>query len=179
MERNYQRICSILFYTFFFIYLSLLLHALIFQRIHWPMAMRSINIVPFYTISNYVLEFVRGSVYSRFAFDNLFFNILFFTPLGLYLPILRSGKKTITYFSWILSFSLAVEILQWCFRLGAADIDDVILNSFGGFLGLMAYKALFAVFKQQKRVRFCITVLSTVAGIPALYFAYRHIFGIH
>ena len=175
MKRNHQIICSALFYIFFAVYLILLLHALIFQRIGWS-SMRSINLIPFYTIGSYVLEIARSSANSRFAFDNLFFNVVFFIPLGMYLPILQRRERIIICLSWIVLFSITVEILQWCFRLGAADIDDVILNSLGGLIGLLAYKALLALLKEKQRVRLFITIISAVAGIPALYMAYRYIF---
>jgi len=175
MKRSYQRICSILFYTFLFTYLSLLLHALIFQRIHWPITARSVNLIPFDTIGDYVLELVHGSDSDRLAFDNLLFNILFFVPLGLYLPLFGADRNVMSCFKWILLFCVAVEVLQWSFRLGVADIDDVILNCLGGFLGLMMYKVLLTACKQKQKVRLCTTILSVAAGLPALYFAYDHI----
>jgi glycopeptide antibiotics resistance protein len=36
-------------------------------------------------------------------------------------------------------FSVAVEIIQYIFAIGATDITDVITNTLGGFIGLGLY----------------------------------------
>jgi glycopeptide antibiotics resistance protein len=38
--------------------------------------------------------------------------------------------------------SLSVETLQYVFRVGVADIDDVLLNTAGGWAGVWVYLAL-------------------------------------
>lgn len=38
--------------------------------------------------------------------------------------------------------SLAVETIQFIFTVGSADIDDLILNTIGAWLGYIAYKGI-------------------------------------
>lgn len=36
--------------------------------------------------------------------------------------------------------SLFIEVVQYVFALGATDVDDIILNLIGGFIGLIIFK---------------------------------------
>ncbi|WP_054767802.1 VanZ family protein [Lysinibacillus parviboronicapiens] len=62
--------------------------------------------------------------------------------------------------------SVAVEILQYLFKVGATDIDDIILNGLGGFLGIVIYKILCKIFKDK--VKYAIGFISIIAGITFL-----------
>lgn len=172
MNKKYALLWSILLYVSFAIYLALLLYLLFFQRMaigggHF--ATRSVNLAPFATIRNYA-EVGQG-LYDSFAWTNIFGNILMFAPLGLYLPVMISGKKIRTYALWLLLFTVCAEILQWIFAIGVTDIDDVILNWLGGMMGLMAYKILLALFRQEHRVKVFTAVFSTIVGVPVLFIA--------
>lgn len=61
---------------------------------------------------------------------------------------------------------MAVEILQYVFKVGATDIDDIILNGLGGFLGIMIYKILHKIFKDK--VGYAIELASLIAGVTFL-----------
>ena len=39
----------------------------------------------------------------------------------------------------IASTSIAIEVLQYVFKRGASDIDDLILNTAGGLIGILIY----------------------------------------
>ncbi len=99
------------------------------------------NFVPFETILRYIN-------YSRY-FDldiiiiNLLGNLLIFTPMGFLLPLLSKKFRK----AWIVICvgfisSLAVESIQFIFTVGSADIDDLILNTLGAWLGYLAYKSI-------------------------------------
>jgi len=69
----------------------------------------------------------------------MFDNFIFFVPLGLLLGInykLVSLKRKTAF---VLVVSLVVEIIQFIFAIGIADITDVIMNTLGGFVGLALY----------------------------------------
>ena len=97
------------------------------------------NFVPFDTIMRYIN-------YSHyFNLDlivvNLLGNLLIFTPMGFLLPLLSRRFRRV----WPVLFvgfisSLAVETIQFIFRVGSTDIDDLILNTAGAWLGYIAYK---------------------------------------
>lgn len=99
------------------------------------------NVVPFQTISNYIKA--SGQINASVWVSNLFGNVLAFMPLGFFLPLLfkRFMKFWPTLFL-ILFSTLAVECLQYVFRVGSFDIDDIILNTLGGAIGYLFYKAV-------------------------------------
>lgn len=70
-------------------------------------------------------------------------NIITFIPYGFFvLPLISRHKKKI--FSVLcltvlagFVFSLCIEISQWAFGVGVSEIDDLILNTSGVFLGAL------------------------------------------
>ncbi len=66
-------------------------------------------------------------------------NCIFFIPFGLLLSINFKKTGTLTKLAFISLFSLAAELIQYIFAIGATDITDLITNTFGGFLGLTLY----------------------------------------
>lgn len=148
----------------FALYAAFLLKLLLFSRP--PGSERSINLIPFASIAGYL--FTDSAATARFAFGNVVGNILVFAPLGAYLavPTRRSLAKNMLI---IVAVSVAVEIIQGVFALGASDIDDVILNGLGGLLGILVYRLLLSILRTRARVRTVIAVVSIVA-VPV--FAY-------
>ena len=97
----------------------------------------SANFTPFKTIRMYI------HYYSRLnSFENLFGNILIFIPFGYLLP--RAFEK---YRNFLLSFTTTflfvtcIEVFQLFSAFGAFDVDDFILNCFGGCLGYGSFWA--------------------------------------
>ena len=93
---------------------------------------RSLNLIPFAAPS---------MVHGKINYGEMILNCLFFVPLGLLLNV--NFKKTgfLTKVAFILCFSVAAELIQYIFAIGATDITDVITNTFGGLLGLILYNA--------------------------------------
>ncbi|WP_249727583.1 VanZ family protein, partial [Bacillus paralicheniformis] len=92
-----------------------------------------------------ILRYINYSQYFNWdiIIVNLLGNLLIFTPMGFLLPLL-SKKFRKTWVIICLGFfaSLAVETIQFIFTVGSADIDDLILNTIGAWLGYIAYKAI-------------------------------------
>lgn len=76
-----------------------------------------------------------------FVFFYLFVgNIIWFIPFGFLLPGLwNTGKKAILY---TLLLSLVIELLQFVFGTGVTEVEDLILNTFGGALGYWFFLGL-------------------------------------
>lgn len=53
-------------------------------------------------------------------------------------------------------------MFQLIFGLGAADIDDVILNCLGGLIGILIYRGLCALLKDEEKVRTAIVLLGFI-----------------
>lgn len=94
------------------------------------------NFTPFQTI------FINiHSLSGWHDLSNFVGNIVAFTPFGIFLVLL--SKKRLSYKGVItLSFclSLLLECFQVIFSLGIMDVDDLILNTFGGLLGYFVMK---------------------------------------
>ena len=85
----------------------------------------------------------RESLGFKAVFLNLFGNIVGFVPFGLLLPILFPKVKNIVLVM-ISTFmlSLCFEVFQLVFKVGGFDVDDLLLNTIGGFLGYIIFRIL-------------------------------------
>lgn len=146
----------------FALYVVFALKLLFFSRP--PGSERSFNLIPFASISHYL--FNGSSGVKRFAFGNVAGNVILFIPLGAYVAV--PTKSTVARTMLIVaSASVAVEILQGVFALGASDIDDVILNCLGGLIGIQLVLLLRVILRDPGRVRAVVAALSVVA-LPVL-----------
>jgi len=91
------------------------------------------NYVPFKTIFGYIF----GKADFIYIFSNIVGNIIIFIPLGciVYYYFYRKIKVSICIFISIL-FVILIEYLQKKYIVGSFDIDDILLNSLGVYLGI-------------------------------------------
>jgi len=129
------RWCSIIFfilYLSYLIYLTLLDHTYGRQLLN-----RSINIIPFKTILQYLIN--PSSI--RATIINIAGNIVAFIPMGFLLPMISNKCKDFKVSILIIIIAtMTIEILQYITGVGASDIDDLLLNTLGGILGYLIYK---------------------------------------
>ena len=136
------------FARFIFLIYSLALLWLLFGRsFNWDnsssykeILSNNINLTPFYTISNYLQVVIYRTNDAVFVhcLINLVGNILLFIPIGYLIP--KLWKKMRNFFLFIfcaLSSIFIVEILQLFTLLGSFDVDDIILNFIGMFIGYL------------------------------------------
>ena len=170
-----ERIETALLYGVFICYVLLLIKILFLSRVSLlelfnsnRTVNRSINLIPFHSI----MEYLSGSseIVKRFAFGNVVGNTVLFLPFGIYLSLFKNGKRAIANLLFIFIVSLFVETIQGLLGIGASDIDDVILNCLGGWIGILAYKFLLSLLRDEKKVRTVITVLSAVVGLPIIFY---------
>lgn len=135
---------------------------------------RSLNLIPFQTIWAYG----SGQYHLRvsFAVSNILGNIVAFIPFGLFLQTLRKRKSFWRGILIVLATAMAVEAIQYGFGLGASDIDDVILNTVGGGLGMLLYRLFRWAFRDEGRTRKAVTVAALALGIPAAYLYFTTVF---
>jgi glycopeptide antibiotics resistance protein len=113
----------------FVLYSASLLVLLFFRPGHNAYA--SYNLEPFSTIEFYL----AGRVNFLVAFYNLAANVFLFIPFGLFLILLMKGRS-IFKLVFIPSAAIsAIEVTQFLSSRGSLDIDDLILNLLGVFLG--------------------------------------------
>lgn len=171
MKNKQQRI-NIILGIIFLAYLLLMFKILFFKYI--PLmdildsdreVIRSINLIPFSTIHNYYSDFSNHFI----ALFNVLGNIIIFIPLGVYLKVFKKDIKfkncvTITFLT-----SLCVEIIQFTFGIGIADIDDIILNTIGGVVGLFVYNFIYMILKDEEKVK--ISIIVCVFFVSLMYIA--------
>ncbi|WP_407901446.1 VanZ family protein [Halalkalibacterium halodurans] len=89
---------------------------------------REYNLIPFLFLFDFTnVNFIIGLL-------NIGANTLIFVPLGFLLYI---WKKNIFFAAqFCLYTSLLIEVVQFITRRGYFDIDDIILNTVGGLLGI-------------------------------------------
>lgn len=96
------------------------------------------NLEPFKEIKRFWSN--RDSLGLRSVVTNLVGNIVAFAPFGFFLPMLsRIGKNVIGCVLMSALFSLAVETVQLFTKVGAFDVDDILLNAIGGLAGFLMY----------------------------------------
>ena len=108
------------------------------------------NLIPFKEIKRFIVY--RRSLSPMTVFVNLFGNVLAFMPFGALIRWVRNKKTTcMQAVFYTFSFSLCVELLQLITKAGICDVDDLILNTFGGFLGYMLYLMLRGINKRREK----------------------------
>ena len=170
---RYKKIQSTFLYLVLAFYIILFFSIIVFKNVS-PLELfdenrifyRSYNLTPFLTIKSYLMGY--ADVSNSVSFNNIFGNIVLFIPLGIYLQLFKKNKKAVVSFILVFAISLLVEIVQFSFGIGTADIDDVLLNCLGGIIGILAYKLLAAFIKDNIKIRAIIAICSSIIGIPLL-----------
>lgn len=106
-------------------------------RIHEPLnKLTEINLIPFDSAS--------GGILTHIA------NIIMFTPFGFLLPLIwKQFKSASKVICTGLLFSLAIELSQ-LLNMRTTDIDDLIMNTIGAFLGFVFFYSFEKIFKNKK-----------------------------
>ena len=117
----------------FIIYIICLYYILIKQE----NSSNELNIIPF----KEMLEYEIGTYQF---FSNIFSNILIFVPLGFFASYYLTNIKASVIALATLIISLCTEGLQY-YLGNSFDIDNLILNTIGGFIGFLLYVALNAI----------------------------------
>ncbi len=170
-----KKIVNALTVIFFLIYFLILSQILFFKNVSPGEILspnrelyRGVNIIPFATVYNYYFSgYFNNSLISNI---NIIGNIIIFIPLGLFIGIYFSDKILKPTFS-VFMISTLVEITQYVFGLGISDVDDIILNTIGGFIGIILYRFLFKVTKDDKTVK--LLVILSVLGSFSAYVLFK------
>ncbi len=89
--------------------------------------------------------FSHVKIISAANVTQVYMNIMLFVPMGYLLPYLfRRFRARVRYRPVLFCFllSLLIENLQLIFRRGLYDLDDLLANTLGGFLGQQLYIAV-------------------------------------
>lgn len=142
--RNEKHNKSPILYGLFIVYITVVVSLTFFPLVYINDGTKSIQIAlimrPFRTISNF-LKYAP----LQFKIEQLLGNVLLTVPLGIFLPLMLKKPRPYKVLLIILAFTVTIETLQLAIGaiLGSfyrvCDIDDVILNFFGGTLGYLVF----------------------------------------
>lgn len=136
---NYIIAAFLVLYVIFIFYITL------FSRLNTESA-DDYSLIPFHSYflaAHGMKEMIRESI----------LNILFFYPFGLLFGSLNVDK--INSKRWMIipiscALSFIIELSQYVFKLGYAEVDDVIHNTLGCAIGLLMCILLERLFKIKK-----------------------------
>lgn len=127
----------------------------------------SINLVPF-----------GATATGGLGSSELAVNVLAFIPLGVLVYLAARERTLARMFLPIIGLSLAFEIIQFIFGIGASDITDVITNSAGGLIGIgIAWLGLHLLGNRAQRWLLVALVVALVT-LAAGFFAWLQATGI-
>lgn len=116
--------------------------------------LRNINLIPF---AESVI--VNGKI----NFSEIFQNLFAFIPFGILISTILEKKSFLSKLLPAFLASLAFEVLQFIFSIGASDITDVITNTLGGLLGIGIFMILRKLFKRNYKI--LINIVSLIFAI--------------
>lgn len=122
---------------FFIVYILCLFQIVTAQDISFG----GINIIPF-------KEIFRYEAGTYLFYKNILGNVLLFLPFGFFVAYFVKVDKPFVMILLSLLVSLSIETTQ--LAIGRVfDVDDVILNVLGGFLGFTLYKFFIKIFPER------------------------------
>lgn len=96
------------------------------------------NLEPFAEIKRFLIN--REQLGIKSLMINIVGNVVCFMPFGFLLPTTTRNKivkNVVGVFVCTLFFTLSVETIQLVTKVGAFDVDDIMLNTLGGLLGYL------------------------------------------
>lgn len=92
----------------------------------------SVNISPLKTIFLYYTAYERHTLPIKNIILNIIGNVMLFMPFGYFIYVLfKPMRSFLPYFLFFLFMIIGVEVIQYIWKVGSADIDDIILNMSG------------------------------------------------
>lgn len=127
------RILKIALSTFYFIILT---YIVFFARRRRHSYNHALNLVPFKVFTDFKNNSGAGT-YNYYS--NLIGNIILFLPYPIILILVFKIHKLSAILLLTITLSFSIELLQFIFKVGVADIDDFILNTIGACAGYACY----------------------------------------
>lgn len=175
-EKNYEKILRGCLGILFIIYILFLFRITFFKQAalnHLFSAIgvseRTISIIPFKSIYNMA---VSGTSIGRIM-ENILGNIVLFIPFGMLFPIIFD-KRQKGFLCSAVAFSLVIEIIQFILALGSTDIDDLIFNVVGAYIGYFVSGKIKRKFKSYVHYLLAVILLTIVLGSGVLGYLFVH-----
>lgn len=125
----------------FIIYMIIMIYILFFMEWRSRSAGGELryNAIPFHEIKRYLTNTRTIGLYMVCL--NIVGNVVIFMPFGALVTFFMRKSRCVVPKVILISaaFSCAIELTQLFTRVGSCDVDDVILNTLGGFIGSLIY----------------------------------------
>lgn len=111
-----------------------------------------VNVIPFKTTVEQLRNLNAGLINTEIVLANTLGHILAFFPMGALLALAyeRTRQKHLLLVSF---FSLLLELIQLVLHIGSFDVDAIIFNVLGYFVGLWFTKAVTSSIKRKQTKR--------------------------
>lgn len=111
-----------------------------------------VNVIPFKTTVEQLRNLNAGLINTEIVLANTLGHILAFFPMGALLALAyeRTWQKHLLLVSF---FSLLLELIQLVLHIGSFDVDAIIFNVLGYFVGLWFTKAVTSSIKRKQTKR--------------------------
>lgn len=131
--KNKRRMFYILHSIAFIIYLINLTYQLFLNpSLRHVNALSHVNIIPLKTIFLYYNAYTRHTLPIKNIILNMIGNVMLFMPFGYFMYVLfKPMRSFLPYLFFFLLVIIGVEVIQYIWKVGSADIDDIILNMSG------------------------------------------------
>ena len=130
---------------------------------------RTISIIPFKSIYDMVIS---NTSIERMI-ENVLGNVILFIPFGILFPIIFEKKQKEVLCTAIV-FSLLIEIIQFILALGSTDIDDLIFNAAGAYIGHTISDKTKRQFKSYTHFLITVIFMTIVLGLGVLGYLFVH-----
>ncbi len=124
---------------------------------------RTISIIPFKSIYDMVIS---NTSIGRII-ENVLGNVILFIPFGILFPII-SEKEQKGVLCAAIVFSLSIEIIQFILALGSTDIDDLIFNVAGAYIGHIISDKIKRQFKSYTHFLITAIFMTVILGSGVL-----------
>lgn len=152
MKESSRRAIHIILRVLFVIYLVMMVYFLFFSERFGrvPSDSYHYNLKPFTEISRYLSYIDTIGVTN--VLINLLGNVVCFMPLGFMLPVLSRRKWKLVRTTLLSCLaSVIVELTQLVSKLGSCDVDDVLMNTLGGFLGYILFLVCSKIYHKWRK----------------------------
>lgn len=91
-----------------------------------------VNLIPFKTVNLFLNGYKNGNLEAYATAENLLGNFCVFMPFAFFVPtVFKNAASGLKVLLSVTAMVAAIELLQFVFMTGCADIDDLILNVSG------------------------------------------------
>lgn len=145
MNNNYAESLKAFFTGFCFLFAVDFFYIYIFLRKYDASCCKPLNLVPFEGELKAFLTTRQAPFLMRDAG-----NVFFFTAMSWMITELCKKRRYLLGIVIPVLTSMLMEVYQYLFHCGDADIDDVLLNTFGVVLGALIYKLIIEKIKENE-----------------------------